>query len=200
MAEPGQRASVPKLVLAQVEALPASERDRVLAQLDPEWLDGVRRAARTAWVPLDWTPRLYRAVDEALGDARVMSVARDMAAGTYDVPLFAPLIRGALNVFGDGAASLLRTLPGGWKLVNRGAGRCEVEIDRGARVATVSLRELAPPLRDRPFARSWVGTLHGIFDQVDGDRADGDRIDGDARVEADLDALADGLAHYRANW
>lgn len=149
---------MPKAYAEALASLPGGAE--ALAGIPAEVRVGIERAPRVAWVPFEWLIAVARAAAEAGGTELVEQVAREGVRRSLDLPLFRPLVRGAVAAFGGSAATLFRALPTAWKVSNRHTGTMTVGLD-GANVS-LYVRELAEVGRDPAFVGLWVGTSVAI--------------------------------------
>jgi hypothetical protein len=109
-----------------------------------------------------------------LADAIVEGAGREGARGfwrkslhdTIDVPFVRPLVHGALFLWGDTPAGLVRRTPHAWHLVTRGCGDFKaVEADEQNAIVFRS-DNLAPLCRADSLIEMWAGGLEGQIDWV----------------------------------
>jgi hypothetical protein len=186
---PLYKATLTKTLLDAMLALDPKERDAVLAELDQADVDRISNAAKTDWLPAEVQGNLDRAVYTALGEERLIDWVRNYTREASEIPVFAPIARGALTLFGGGAAGGLRILPKTWGFVARNCGRCLVErSDDGAAVSYVDLPEV---MRTEWFVAAGKGGLFGLLEFVKAT---------DIEVEVDDANLAKGDVHYTVRW
>ena len=186
---PLYKATLTKTLLESMLALEPSERDLVLAELDPAEVERISSAAKTDWLPAGVQARLDRAVYTALGRDRLIDWVRNYTREASEIPVFAPIARGALTLFGGGPAGGLRILPKTWGFVARNCGRCLVEKrDEGATVSYVDLPEV---MRTEWFVAAGKGGLLGLLEFVKASEIE---------VEIDEASLGSGDVHYVVRW
>jgi len=106
---------------------------------------------------------------------------------TFERPLLAPLVRGALAIFGRDPGRILRWAPKAWALLFRGMGSLRVESDKAS--ARVSFAGLPPEVAaSENWLRGVAGSLASVFDLLE--------IEG----ESHLVQHGDGCAEYQLSW
>ncbi len=187
--EPLYKATLTKTLLEAMLKLPAGERAAVVKELGEQDIITITNAAKTDWLPASVQARLDRAVYVALGEQHLTDWVRSYTREASEIPVFAPIARGAIKLFGGGAAGGLRILPKTWGFVARDCGRCLVEgREQGARVSYVDLPD---QMRTPWFVAAGRGGLLGLLDFT--------RTQG-AEVEIDDANIARGDVHYVASW
>ena len=145
-----------KPLLEAIERLEPSSAGRVFDEIDPIHVKAVREASLTAWVDA----RHQAAIDEgfvrALGRAAMVEHARQFTRSAGDNPVFAPLLKGTLAIFGLSPKAMYSTQTRAWKFSARGLGRLEHE-PVGPKAHRIVYSEVPEFLRNDGF----VGRAHG---------------------------------------
>ncbi|MDC0666600.1 hypothetical protein [Nannocystis radixulma] len=142
--EPAFKASILKMVLEHVDELPAAAAVR--RHLDPQVQREIAEASRTQWLPGAWGVQIYEALAAALGETAVLTVAAAMVSVAPTTPMFQPLLRGVIHIFGREPVELLRAYPHAQRFIARNCGTCEVVFGRPT---TVRFQRVPEALRRR---------------------------------------------------
>ncbi len=190
MAEaPVYKATLTKTIFERVSSLPAAEREAVLSRMDPDNVAAIERAARTDWLPAGVEADLDNAIFEQLGKDRLIDYVREYTVRAADFPIFTPIARGAVNLFGGGPRGILKILPKTWGFVARHCGTCSYAEREGAFV--ISYEGLPEVMRTPAFAAASEGGLWGVMEFV---RAK------NPTVEPDTQQLGAGTVRYTVRW
>lgn len=189
MREPLYKASVTKAIWHEVELLPPNQRLAIAAAVGPEQIEAIATAGRTSWLPARIQAAIDQAVFDVVGvDAQVDLMRRYTLKATL-TPVFAPIARGTLSLFGAGPLAVLRSLPKTWPFVSK---HCAIlTLESHDQSATLIYAQLAPVLRTVSFATSTRGSLEGVLEFVAA-------IDG--RVEIDVDEIEGGVVRQHLSW
>jgi len=155
---PAYKATLTKTLFERVGELPVAERDAVLDAIPSEHVRAIERAGRTDWLPAEIEASLDRAIFERLGEERLTQYTYDYTSDAANVPIFAPILKGALNLFG-GARGLLKLFPRTWGFVARNCGR--VEYAAAADHVELAYLELPVVMRTKHFAAACEGSVRG---------------------------------------
>ncbi|WP_096326661.1 hypothetical protein [Nannocystis exedens] len=156
--EPAFKANVLKMMLEHVDELP--EADAVRGRLGPQVQREIAEASRTQWLPGAWGPAIYEAVAAILGEAGVYEVAAEMVTAAPAMPMFQPLLRGVIHIFGREPVELLRAYPHAQKFIARNCGTCEVLF---AGPTTVRFRRVPEPLRRRVWQVGQLAVIEAML-------------------------------------
>lgn len=190
MAEaPVYKATLTKTIFERVGSLPAAEREGVLGRMDAENVAAIERAARTDWLPAAVEADLDNAIFEELGADRLTQYVHEYTVRAADFPIFTPIARGAMNLFGGGPKAMLKIIPKTWGFVARHCGVCSYAEKHGAVI--VSYEALPEVMRTPAFVAASKGGLTGVMDFV---RAKG------VTVETDSRSIGSGTVRYTVRW
>lgn len=162
---PAFRASVLHALIKTIENHPGGVQ--IMDRCDPRDLAFVRDSFRTDWVPANRGLCLYRASFDEGGAELVHDVSRDNVISQGSIhPLFRPLMRGAVNVFGGGPVAVFKQLPRALTLSNRATGTIEVKQSRPHEVVYHWIG-LPPVLQDRVWIEGQRGVSVGVLRLLD---------------------------------
>lgn len=187
--DPEIRASWTKRLLRHVETWPDDLGGRVRARVPGPVLVRLEGSGPLAWLPSEIHASVIAAVHDEIGSERYVALYREMTLDGLNRPLFGPLARGAVGLFGRSAVGLERMFPRAWGLVSRGCGRMEmVESKRGH--AVMQLDGVPEILRLVPYALGFQGAFDACRDFV---RTAGTSV-------LDSSGLAEGRVRYVLDW
>lgn len=183
------KASLARSLLESVDRLDDALRRRVYELAGPEHVRAIRDAPRTSWLEAEHQIAVDGAIAEVLGNAALERMIREYVSRASDTPLFKPLMRGAIALFGLTPASIYRILPRAWGMTSREAGIVSERVidDRHHEVTYAQLPEL---MRVESIAVTTRGSLLGMLDLVGHG----------GTVETDLGQLPDGKIVHRIAW
>ncbi|MCY1008217.1 hypothetical protein OV079_22180 [Nannocystis pusilla] len=156
--EPAFKASVLKMMLEHVDELP--EADEVRRRMEPQVQREIAEASRTQWLPGAWGPAIYEAVAAVLGETGVYELAAEMVTAAPAMPMFQPLVRGVIHIFGREPVELLRAYPHAQKFTARNCGTCEVLF---ARPTTVRFQHVPELLRRRVWQVGQLAVIEAML-------------------------------------
>ena len=176
---------------AQIDAIRSQPGGpEALAASDQLLLKQVEQAARTELLPAEIGVHLYEEFLRLEGDDAVRAAGRQIGNKLAEIPLFAPLIRVAVNMFGKGPKSLVAALPNGVKASGRNTADVTYE-ETGPTSLRTTWRNIPEPLRRRAWLLSVEGTHFAILDLAGKT----------GRVTADdRDFVRDGVLHFDVEW
>ena len=170
--------------------LPAAQLEAVLAAVDPKTISTIEAAGRTEWLPAELQLDIDGATYQVLGEDGLRSFNRNYAANSAEIPMFAPIARGVLALFG-GAEGALKILPRTWSFIARNCGSCSYEtVEKGH--GRVRYEGLPVSLRKPSFIATSEGSVLGILDFS---KADGARAVHDPTIR-----IEDGVVQIDAYW
>jgi len=187
--EPEIRASWTRRVLRAADELPEGIGPEIRRRVPPAILSRLEQAGPLAWLPGEVHATVIQSVHDSIGDARYAEMVRAMTLDGLNRPLFGPLARGAVGLFGRSAAGLERMFPRGWGLVSRGCGKIEMTESRRGH-AVMDLVGVPVVLRRMAYALGFKGA----FDACSDFAGTG------GRSEMDAAGLADGRVRYVLHW
>lgn len=117
------RANWLKLVVGTAKRQSEPVSSLILGALGPDFRAEIRTASSLTWLPATQFARVHEALHGALGAGRAELFWRQMMLDALERPMLAPLRSGALGMFGNTPASLLKFTPHAWSLVTRGCAR-----------------------------------------------------------------------------
>ncbi len=182
------RASTLKTTLATIRNTPSAVEG--LRLVEPEIIASIDGAPRTGWLPASQGVALNRAMLEHGGSDLVVVINRDITRSSVEMPLFKPLIQGAITLFGGGPKGLLSSFAGAVRLAARGVGVPVVDKSVGAKAARVRWPDLPPELRNHAWSWTVTGSLIGIFDLA---KTQGTCV-------PKQDELSDGIEVFELEW
>ncbi len=145
-------------------------RSRFFAALPPEVRAQTDAAAPGTWLPIDLHVTLADVLRETFGDARAHAFYRHAMKASLAGPLFAPLVRTAIRLFGLSPATCVRWAPKAWEASFRNAGTMTGEILEPGRARLV-YRDLARVcIESDAWIESSQGSAYGVIEMT---RADG---------------------------
>ena len=151
--------------MAIVDALPAAERAHVRARIGASTFARLDNAAPLEWLPAEIHAEVIEALRERVGPQRYRELYADMTLDGLNRPLFGPLARAAVGMFGRSAVGLERVFPRGWGLIARGCGR--IRMLSAGRGRAVMLLESMPSIFSRTdtYALGFAGAFDacGVF-------------------------------------
>jgi hypothetical protein len=152
-----------KALLERIEQLDPAEREPVLRAIPEASLRLIRDSSRTDWLDARHQIAMDAAVWEVLGEERLVQLLRSYSAQAADVPLFGPIFKGALGMFGGGPSAVYRVIPRAWGFTSRNGGTITTRIT-GDRAAEVVYTALPPLLRRATMAATTRGAMLGVLD------------------------------------
>lgn len=164
--------------------------NRALERVDLQVLDEINQAARTAWLPAEYVRLVNAALLEEGGDALVVDLNRKLTKQTVYMPLFRPIISGALRVFQGDPGAVLKAIPHSLRLTTRGWGECRMDVWKDRQTATMTYSGVAPELRHRAWLLAMTGGLLGSVDLA--------RVRGE--VTSESSALEQGVVQFDIQW
>ena len=186
---PVYKATLTKTIFERVGSLPAAEREAVLNRMDPANVAAIEQAARTDWLPAGVEADLDNAILEELGKDRLTEYVHEYTVRAADFPVFTPIARGAVNLFGGGPKGMLKILPKTWGFVARHCGACKYAEEGDAVV--ISYEGLPEVMRTPAFVAASEGGLTGVLEFV---RAKG------VTVQTDSRSIGSGTVRYTVRW
>jgi hypothetical protein len=191
MEEPQVRANWLKLVIHSAKRAPQSVGGPILALVPDDMRHEIRVAGRLAWLPATRFVQLTNAVVEALGPEEATRFWRQMMRLAIDVPFMRPLLNGALFLWGDTPAGLVRRTPHAWHLVARNCGDFKaIEVTEPNAIIFRS-DNLVPLFRAPSLVPMWEGGLLSEVDWVG--------VEGSVETRADKIA-ARGAVEFVVRW
>jgi hypothetical protein len=187
--EPEIRASWTRRVLRAAEDLPEGIGPAVRARIPAALLTRLEQAGPLAWLPGEVHANVIQGVHDEIGDERYADMVRATTLDGLNRPLFGPLARGAVGLFGRSAAGLERMFPRGWGLVSRGCGRLEMKEGKKGH-AVMQLVEVPPVLRRLAYALGFKGAFDACSDFVGSN----------GRCAMDARGLEEGRVTYALDW
>jgi hypothetical protein len=100
-------------------------------------LAAARASTRVDWLPAEINRSLMEAITVTLGDDDARAFWHRLFHRTFDTPIFGPLIRGSIALFGISPGRLLHATPRGWALTIRAGGGIRVEDDGPSQVRII---------------------------------------------------------------
>lgn len=160
MAEPMMRAAYLQENLTAVVGLGEDVGARVRQNLPEGLASRIERALRTDWLPLADDVALTRAIVAVVGIKGLREVNRLAVRRSFEGPLLAPIVKGAVTLFGATPMALIRMAPRSFHHIHRDAGDWQVDaIDHGA---TLVWSDLPESIRALPvYLEGTCGTLEG---------------------------------------
>ncbi len=162
METPEQKASLAKLILAEIRELAIGER--AVAAVGPGVVETVDGAARTEWLPGTCALELYKGVHRVGGDRAVFRVGRAVTRRSVTVPLFMPVLTRVMNLFGASPTHVIGVLPRAFGMSTKGAASCDVAHDGDGLGSRIRLVGIPRPLREHVYGVSWCGSIRGLLD------------------------------------
>jgi hypothetical protein len=156
--EPASKASIYKLMLEHVDDLPAAAAVR--RHLAPAVQREIAEASRTQWLPAGWGVEIYEALAAALGESAVYALATEMVTAAPSVPMFQPLLRGVIHIFGREPVELLRAYPHAQRFIARNCGTCEAVFGRPT---TVRFQHVPEALRRRVWQVGQLAVIEAML-------------------------------------
>ncbi len=156
---PEIRASWTRRVLRHAEATDVATRAALREKLAPRTLARLENAGPLEWLPVEIHAELIHVVWDLMGKERYIALYSGMTYESLNRPLFGPLAKGAMSLFGRSAAGLERMFPRAWGLVSRGCGRLRLTSSRKG-YAEMVLDGIPPILaRTETYAMGFMGAL-----------------------------------------
>jgi len=160
---PEMRAEQLKENLFALLVLGNETASRILADLPPQHLRRIERAARTDWLPFEIELTLTRTILASVGEEETRRWSSAALRRTLDSSMFKPLFDTAVRLFGLSPSSLFKMAPQGWKTTFRGAGEMTVQPE-GPTALTVDLVGLPDEMRDPAFVFTIGMSFHALLD------------------------------------
>lgn len=183
------KAALAKALLAAIDSFDRADRGEIFERAGNAHVVAIRDAPRTAWIAAAHQLAVDEALAAMLGDDALEQQLRDYVSRAAQTPLFAPILRGALAMFGVSPSSLYRFLPRAWDMTSRNAGSI-VERSLGDHAHEIRYEDLPPVMRVSCLAVATRGSSLGILDLVNRK----------GTAETDVSALADGVLVHRISW
>jgi hypothetical protein len=191
MDQPQVRANWLKLVIHSAKRAPESLGGPILARIPDEMRREIRVAGRLAWLPATKFVHLTDAIVEAAGHEGARGFWRQMMRLAIDVPFMRPLLNGALFLWGDTPAGLVRRTPQAWHLVAKNCGDFKaIEVDEPNAII-FRCDNVAPLFRAPSLVPMWEGGLESEVDWVG--------VKGSVETHADKLA-ARGVVEFIVRW
>jgi hypothetical protein len=150
--------------LAFVEAMEAPYPARFSQHLAADTNELIRTAAPVAWLPARLHAELAEVGLAAFGARRAHEYYRWAFGLSMQGPVFGPLLRAGVAVFGLSPAAFLRWARRGWDLSMREAGTLDGEA-RGPGQGRLLYRNLPPDLAaSNAWVESTMSSFYGMLD------------------------------------
>jgi len=188
---PEIRASWTRRVLRMIDALPKRDVVECRSRIRADSLSRLENAAPLEWLPAEIHAQVIEVLRNHVGPERYRQLYTDMTLDGLNRPLFGPLARAAVSMFGRSAVGLERVFPRGWGLVARGCGRIHMTSSAKGR-AEMLLEDLPPGLsRTDTYALGFAGAFDacGIFAGST-----------ERSCVVDTSELGEGRVRYRLAW
>ena len=187
---PLYKAALAKSLLEEVEKMAPGERDAVLDHVGSEHLLAINDAIRTDWINARHQLAIDEAIEAHLGPNALVNMVRKYAAAAGDVPIFRPIKRGAIALFGVSPHGFFKMVPRAWSTSSRNCGYSKY-TKISDHEAELAYRDLPGLMRTSCFATSTRGGVYGVLDIAEAKGGD---------VESDTSLLAEGVVTHRATW
>ena len=184
------RASYTKLGLRHFKRAYAGDWDRLSEAAGENALPDVRAASALEWLPAELHAAVADAMIEIAGRSEARALWADVIIEAFDSPVLAPIVSGALRLYGRVPPSVMRMTPHAWPLFFRDCGRAWMEppVDATARMSFVEL------------PRAIVGST-GILDAFAGNCDAALRYTGHTgTVTSSYELLSDGRFSIDVSW
>ena len=166
MEEPQVRANWLKLVIHSAKRAPEPVGSSILTRVSDDLRREIRVSGRLAWLPATRFVEVTDAIVGALGMEGGRGFWRQMMRLAIDVPFMRPLLNGALFLWGDTPAGLVRRTPQAWHLVARHCGDFKaVEVNEPNAIIFRS-DNVVPLFRAPSLVPMWEGGLEAEIDWV----------------------------------
>lgn len=159
-----------------------------LERIDPSLVQAIDASARTAWIDGEALALICEAYEATAGVAEHVALHRRVVKETAPAPLFSPIVRGAIHLFGQGPGSLLRLYPRALHHAIRNLGQAQVRVE--GRAAVVTFEQVAARFRGPFWRNSMVGVFEGIL-EVAGSEGE---------VRYDDARMSSGIVVFTATW
>jgi hypothetical protein len=160
------RANWMKFVIHGLKRTDEPVRGNVLARIPEEVRREIRVAGRLAWLPARVFVTLANAILAGVGPTGARTFWRRSLRDSIEVPFMRPLVHGALFLWGDTPASLVRRTGQAWHLVTKNCGDFR-SVETGEANSIVFRGEnVAPSCRVASFIPMWAGGLEGQIDWI----------------------------------
>ena len=180
-----------KLVIHSAKRAPASLGPPILSRLPEDMRREIRVAGRLAWLPATLFVQLTDAIVDSVGEDAARGFWRQMMRLAIDVPFMRPLLNGALFLWGDTPAGLVRRTPQAWHLVTKNCGDFKaIEVSEPNAIIFRS-DNLVPLFRAPSLVPMWEGGLASEVDWVG--------VEGTVETHAERLA-ARGLVEFLVRW
>jgi hypothetical protein len=187
---PQVRARHVQFWLELVERSDEPYRSRFLAALPPDVRAQAEGAAPATWLPIDLHVKLADVLRATFGVARAHDYYRHAMQASLAGPLFGPLVRTGIRLFGLSPATCVRWAPKAWEASFRNAGTLTGEILAPGRARLV-YRDLPSVCMDSDaWIESSQGSAYGVLEMT---RAEG-------LVRIDLGERANGGYSLEIEW
>jgi hypothetical protein len=121
------RASYTKIGLRHFKHVHADHWEQLLAIVGEAARDDVRNASALEWLPAELHGTVADAMIEVAGRGPARALWADVMIEAFDNPVLAPIVRGALRIYGKAPPSVMRMTPRAWPLFFRDCGRSWME-------------------------------------------------------------------------
>jgi hypothetical protein len=160
------RANWMKFVIHGLKRTDEPVRGNVLARIPDEVRREIRVAGRLAWLPGRIFVTLANAILGGVGPNDARTFWRRSLRDSIEVPFMRPLVHGALFLWGDTPASLVRRTGQAWHLVTKNCGDFKA-VKTGEPNSIVFRGEnVAPSCRVPSLICMWAGGLEGQIDWI----------------------------------
>lgn len=181
------RATALQLTLSTVAAHP--QRARLEAAIPPELRDMIEGARPSEWLPASNLMVMFEVIWQVLDrdefiNFYLLQIERARANST-----FSQFMTRLVNLLSASPAATLRHLPRGLDLVQRDAGRMQVESE-GPSSAKIVVSGLPSLMRNICYATSLIASI----------KSSALMVGYTAEVEMDARELSIGIVHYRMRW
>lgn len=159
MTAPQVRANWMKFIIHCAKELDEPSRSRILSAIPEDARREIRSSGRLEWIPAITFVRLADAIVDGVGPAGARAFWRRSLHGSIEVPFIRPLLHGALFLWGDTPAALVRRTPQAWLLTTRNCGEFRV-VETGDDDSIIFRSDNVVPLfRTANLLPMWAGGL-----------------------------------------
>jgi hypothetical protein len=150
--------------LALIAATEAPYPERFLQRLAPATRTLITEASPVAWLPAGLHAELAEVMLAAFGARRAHEYYRHAFAASVEGPIFGPLLRAGVAMFGLSPAAFVRWAHKGWQLSFRDAGSLQGEVLEGSR-GRIHYRDLPPECAaNAAWVESMPSSIYGMLD------------------------------------
>jgi hypothetical protein len=160
------RANWMKFVIHGLKRTDEPVRGNVLSRIPDDVRAEIRVAGRLAWLPGRIFVTLAGAILAGVGPTGARTFWRRSLRDSIDVPFMRPLVHGALFLFGDTPAGLVRRTGQAWHLVTKNCGDFKA-VETGEPNSIIYRGDnVAPSYRVPCLVPMWAGGLEGQIDWI----------------------------------